>query len=92
MSDRVSARFYVSEVIHRAYDPGAAQVKLQATTRGDENKAWATATPSGTIDMAIRNPDAAAFFTARLGQDVALTFESLGDARYPTPYQEAPSQ
>jgi hypothetical protein len=86
----VTARFYVSEVTHRAYNPAAAQVKLQATTRGDENKGWATATPSGSIDMAIQNPDAAAFFAARLGQDIAITFESIDDARYPNPYQDAP--
>ena len=83
----VTARFYVSEVTHRAYAPDQAQIKLAASTRGEENKAWATATPSGSIDMAINNPEAAAFFTARLGQDVALTFEPLGDAQYQTPYQ-----
>ena len=89
MSDAVTARFYVSEVIHRAYAPDQAQIKLQASTRGEENKAWATATPSGSIEMSINNPDAAAFFTSRLGQDVALTFESLGAAKYyPTPYQQ----
>jgi hypothetical protein len=84
----VSARFYVAEVIHRAHAPEQAHVKLQASTRGDENKAWAAATPFGQLEMAINNPSAAAWFTSRLGQDVALTFSELEPARYSTPYEQ----
>jgi len=87
----VSARFYVSEVTHRAYNQSHVTVKLQVSSRGEENKAWATSTPSGSIEMSITNPDAAGFFTARLGQDVAVNFDELGPARYATPYQQEPS-
>ncbi len=84
---KVLARFYVSEVTRRAYDPGAVSVTLQAVGRGPENKAWASATPSGQITMAIKNGDAAAFFGDRLGKDVAITFEAADDdTHHPSPY------
>lgn len=75
----VLARFYVAEITRRSYDPGAVQVTLQAVGRGEENKAWASATPSGQITMAIKNGAAAAFFGDRLGKDVAITFEATED-------------
>lgn len=71
----VQARFYVAEITQSAYGPpGAASVKLQAVSRGDQNKDWASATPSGTITMTINNPPAAKYFADALGKDVAVTF------------------
>lgn len=75
----VVARFYVSEITRRAYDPGAVQVTMQAVGRGEENKAWASATPSGQVTMAIKNGDAAAFFGDRLGKDVTIKFEAADE-------------
>jgi hypothetical protein len=73
----VAARFYVAEITQSAYGPkGAAAVKLQAVSRGDQNKDWASATPSGTITMQINNAPAAQWFFDRLGEDVSVTFEA----------------
>ena len=47
----VRARFYISEINKKAYNPGAAEVKLTAVSRGDQNKQWASATPAGTVTL-----------------------------------------
>lgn len=84
----VLARFYVSEVTRRSYDPEAATVTLQAVGRGPENKEWATATPSGQITLTIKNSPAAAFFGDRLGKDVTVTFDPHEDeAQRPSAHQ-----
>lgn len=48
----VRAKFFVTEVAHTTY---GGTVKLQAVCRGEDNKAWASATPTGQITMGIRN-------------------------------------
>lgn len=78
----VQARFYVREVTKYAYSSGYAapapvvMVKLNPVSgsKGEINKSWASATPSGEITMTIGNPAAAAWFEDRLGKDVAITF------------------
>jgi hypothetical protein len=70
----VVARFYVSQVTRYAYNPAQAQVTLNAVSRGPENKAWAAATPSGTITLNINNGAAGEWFADRLGKDIAITF------------------
>jgi len=71
----VAARFYVAEVTGTAYGPkGGGRVKLQAVSRGDQNKDWAAATPSGTIEMQINNPPAFRWFAGLLSEDIDLTF------------------
>lgn len=75
----VTARFYVAEVTRRAYNPRHSSVVLQAAGRGEQNKAWAEATPTGQITMTITNESASAFFADRLGKDIAVTFEPLDD-------------
>lgn len=70
---QVLARFYVAEIIQRSYDRGARTVKLQAVSRGTENKEWAAATPSGNIEMVINNAAAASQF--ELGREYLITFE-----------------
>lgn len=78
----VTARFYVDEITTRAYNPSHVNVTLRAAGRGEQNKAWAEATPTGTITLTVNNPDAAAFFQAHQGHDLALTFEPVGDGPY----------
>lgn len=75
----IAARFYVSEVTRFAYNPDATKVSLQAVARGPENKAWATATPSGAVQLTIQNPVASRWFEERLGKDVAITFEDAAE-------------
>jgi hypothetical protein len=74
----ILARFYVSEVTVSAHAPeGAAQVKLQAVSRGDQNRQWASATPSGQITMTINNEPAASYFRDRLGRDIEVAFKEV---------------
>lgn len=75
----VQARFYVQAVTRYAYNPGVVKVDLSAVARGEENKSWASATPSGTMTLNVNNPDAAAWFADRLSKDVAITFEDRND-------------
>lgn len=70
----VEARFYISGYQRTAYDPSVTTVKLQAVSRGEHNKTWAAATPSGHIEMTIRNEGAAAWFVNRLGKEVSVQF------------------
>ena len=76
----VVARFYVAQITKVAgggYAPPAPRgtVTLRAVARGEENKAWASATPSGTVEMTIINSPAFVWFEERVGKDVAITFE-----------------
>lgn len=82
----VVAKFYVQEVTNFAYGQGWAapapkvRVKLVVSTRGEENKAWASATPSGEINMTIGNPAAAEWFSSMIGKDVSISFNEAPDA------------
>lgn len=67
------ARMYVQEVTQFAFAPQAKTVKLQVVTRGDENKKWAAATPSGSATLVINNGDAAEQF--ELGKEYLVTFD-----------------
>lgn len=72
----VTARFYVFESTKYAGGgEGARRVKLNAVSRGPENKDWAKYSPSGSIELNILNPSAALWFDERVGKDVAITFE-----------------
>ena len=82
----VSARFFVSRLTKLAASVQPAgyatpvpwcEVELYPAVRGPENKAWASATPSGVIKMTIGNPAAAKFFEDHLGKDVAITFDEV---------------
>lgn len=76
----VQARFYVSGYERTSWDQSATIVKLQAVSRGEHNKTWASATPSGQIQMTIRNEGAAGWFVDRLGKEIAVEFtEAPGD-------------
>jgi hypothetical protein len=71
----VVARFYVQTVTKKAFNTGALNVILAPVTRGQENKSWASATPSGRIELTIQNESAAKWFDDRLAKEVAITFE-----------------
>lgn len=80
----VRAKFYVSEVTRTAYQPDAAQIKMQAVTRGEDNKEWAKYTPVANLSMSILNPAAAEQF--ELGAEYFIDFtpapkdvEGMGD-------------
>ena len=46
--------------------------------------------PSGTVTMQVNNPAAANWFAARLGQDLAVTFEALDEGRFVSPHSPNP--
>ncbi|GAA4176639.1 hypothetical protein [Gryllotalpicola koreensis] len=80
----VQARFYVRAVEKYAYPNGGwaepkPVVKVQLSpvsgNKSDANKAWASATPSGAVELTVGNPDAAEWFEQMLGKDVAITFD-----------------
>ncbi len=77
----VQARFYVDELIYQAYDPQAAKLTLKVVVRGPENAAWSKATPSGTIEMYVTNPEAVQFFRDRqlAKEDISLIFDIAGE-------------
>lgn len=56
----VRAKFFVQEVAKTTY---GGRVRLQAVCRGEDNKVWAAATPTGSIEMTIRNDGALAQFS-----------------------------
>jgi hypothetical protein len=74
MTDAVEARFYVAGMARRSYDLEATEVELVAVSRGEHNKNWARATPSGSIKMVIKNNSAAQWFVDRLGTEVSVVF------------------
>lgn len=75
-----TARFYVSEVTLRPSGPGFAapaphgSVVLTPAYRGGENKAWASATPSGRIELTLSR-EALPWWQERLGRDLHITFD-----------------
>ena len=73
----VVARFYCASITTTKWNPTSEQteVVLQAATRGQENKVWATATPVGKVTMTINNSAAGQWFRDHLGKDVAITFD-----------------
>jgi hypothetical protein len=82
MSGAVEAGFYISGYECNAYNPDATIVKLQVVSRGEHNKSWAAATPTGQITMTINNASAAAWFVDKLGQEVAVRFELVPGGDY----------
>lgn len=59
----IRAKFYCSEVSKQVWSQvpkrvDAERVKLTAVVHGEENKAWAEATPNGHLEITITNPEA----------------------------------
>ena len=73
----VVARFYCASITTTKWTrpPSRPRSSLQAATRGQENKVWATATPVGKVTMTINNSAAGQWFRDHLGKDVAITFD-----------------
>lgn len=67
----IVAKFFVSEIGQTTY---GGRVRLNVVCRGEENKHWASATPSGQIEMTIRNDLALGEFLAP-GEEFLVTFE-----------------
>jgi len=101
----VRAKFYVSSIeVTPGY--GGGKVNLQAATRGARNTDWASATPSGSMEMQVNNPDAFAFFMGlverprrdangnQLHPEVFITIEAAQDgiAGDGHPYEESEGQ
>jgi hypothetical protein len=90
---QVQARFYVRMIEKSASQrmEGWAQpvplivVHLAPVSgsRGEQNKTWASATPSGNISMTIGNPTAAKWFEDHLGQDIAIAFQERSKDEVP---------
>lgn len=81
----VKAKFYVAEINKYATAAGNGthgwaepvpfgQVTLRASVKGEDNKEWASATPSGEFKMTVNGP-AFPWFESMLGRDVAITLE-----------------
>lgn len=75
----VRAKFYVYTASSTSYYPGKkapdqTTVKLHAAS-GPGNEEWAQATPGGSLELTISNPDAYRQF--EVGQYVMLTLEPV---------------
>lgn len=68
----VRAKFYVRSVEMYAADNG--KVNLSPATRGADNASWASATPSGMVELTINNPAAFGWFAGLLGKEVFIDF------------------
>ena len=55
----VRAKFWVTEIKQTTF---GGSVSLSAVCRGEDNKVWASATPSGSITMSILNNSALSAF------------------------------
>lgn len=89
----VVAKFFVQTVETHDGSPTADRVVLGAVCRGRENRQWASATPSGHIQLAILNDRATAYFEQ--GQEYLVTFEKAarptpGDGHAPVPAPQSP--
>jgi hypothetical protein len=73
---------FVSETKRAAWNKDAAQITLQVASRGEENKKWAAATPSGQLTLTILNESAAKVLldAFEAGQDVMVTMEPVDPA------------
>jgi len=67
----VTARFYVAEITRRAR-VGNATIVLQPAYANGANAEWATATPSGKIELQVSNPSAVEQFATWMADGVDL--------------------
>lgn len=63
----ITARFYVAEITHRAKAQNATVVLMPAYANG-ANAEWATATPSGRMELQVNNLAAVEVFQEWLSQ------------------------
>ncbi len=74
---KIRAKMFVAELKKAAWNPEAVTVTLNAVSRGEENKEWAAATPSGQIVMTVSAPIAAEMFGERLGKEMFVDFTDV---------------
>jgi hypothetical protein len=80
----VRARFYVATITQHATAARAGyaeplplgEVTLRPATRGEHNREWASATPSGEFKMTVNGP-AYPWFAERLGREVSITLDDV---------------
>lgn len=70
---KVLANFYVDAVTRHPNNRGS--VSLRAVTKGPNN--WSQFSPAGSIELTTVNPKALAWFDARIGKDVRITFDDI---------------
>jgi hypothetical protein len=73
----VEARFFVAEMTTYSYNPDNSKIVLRAVSRGEQNKSWASATPSGELTMQVGNPKAVAWFKEQMDsrREIRLRFD-----------------
>ena len=64
MSDSIVCHLYLAEAQVNAYSPEQLTVTLRVVSKGDTNKVWAAATPTGELKLGIKNPAATSIFRA----------------------------
>ena len=79
----VQAKMYLESVTAHKW---GTSVKFRVVTRGDENKAWANATPTGDMTLGIKNELALADFGLDALADEAEYLVTI--ERVPTPQAE----
>lgn len=70
MAGKVRCKMYVAEV---GWTTWGGKVTLQVVSRGEDNKEWASATPSGSLNLTIRNELALEHF--KPGQEYFVDIE-----------------
>lgn len=76
----VKAKFYIAQVNQYATSSGWAEpaprgeVIMRPVTRGEDNKEWASATPSGEFKMTVHGT-AFPWFQERLGKEVSIALD-----------------
>lgn len=76
MNESIVAHFYLAEVGQDAYNPAQLSVTLRVVSKGEENKKWAAATPTGELKMGINNSAATEIFrTVDAGYALGAEYE-----------------
>ena len=72
----VVARMYVESLTRQSYNRDQVKVQLRVVSRGEHNKQWSAATPTGSVDLGILNPEAAEQFVDAFdrGAEFLVTF------------------
>jgi hypothetical protein len=70
----VRAKFFCQNITRSHPEAPAATITMGAVCRGAANAEWASATPSGSLQMTVRNDLATAQF--EIGKEYYLTFEA----------------
>lgn len=73
----VRAKMYLNEIAHQTW---GTKLSFQVVTRGEDNKEWASSTPSGTLQLSVKNERAAEQFTLdQLGTEFFIDITPVPD-------------